>query len=914
MPLTPGMRLGSYEVVAALGAGGMGEVYRARDTKLNRDVALKILPTEFVLDADRLARFQREAQLLAALDHPNIGAIYGLEDSTDVHALVLQLIEGDTLADLIAQRAGSAGTGSRADARGLPLEEALTIATQIANALEAAHQQGIIHRDLKPANVKVRPDGTVKVLDFGLAKLMDAGRAIGPALNTDRISGLSQSPTITSPVLTQVGVLLGTAAYMSPEQAKGRPADTRSDMWAFGCVLYEMLTGTRAFPGDDIAETLAAVIKSELDWKALPAALPSSVRRLLTRCLAKDPRRRLSDASVARLEIEDAEAVSTVDVAPARLSRRERLLWISSVALLVVIAGVATSWALRGTPAPPELRLEITTPATTDLSSFALSPDGKQIVYVAPFQDRPHLWLRDLGSTTALPLTGTVDAHLPFWSPDGSSVAYFTQGKLNALDIIGKSQRTLAGAQAEGLGGSWNRDDVVLYAPTGVGPVMRVSAKGGEPAAATRLRPPQRAHVHPVFLPDDVHFLYYVVGPPELRGVYVGQLGSLDGRRILDADAAAVFVPPAHIVFLRQQTLFVQPFDASRNDVTGTPTALATDVELTNEFRRWNAAVRAAPGVIAYRAQGVVQRQLTWLDRSGREVATVGDDGLALSGTFDISPDGSRLVFPRLIDGNTDIWSFEIARGVLERITFDPRLDSHPLWSTDGKKVIFQRFHDGAGDLMMTSIGSDRREETLLADERGNIPTSSSRDGRFLLFKATTQVGVERERRLPSGDQGWGVWALPMDGDRKSIPVVTSTFEERDAQFSPDGRWMAYQSNESGQFEIYAQLFPRGMRVRITPSGGAQVRWRDDGRELFYIALDGRLMAVPIQLDAAKRTIESGTPVPLFMTRIGGAVLPIARQQYLVSPDGQRFLMNVISGQESTQPITLVLNAKALAK
>jgi WD40-like Beta Propeller Repeat len=513
-------------------------------------------------------------------------------------------------------------------------------------------------------------------------------------------------------------------------------------------------------------------------------------------------------------------------------------------------------------------------------------------------------------------LAGTADAHLPFWSPDGSSVAYFTEGKLNALDIAGKSQRTLAGAQAEGLGGSWNRDDVVLYAPTGVGPLMRVSAKGGEPAAATRLRPQERAHIHPVFLPDNTHFLYYAAGPPDLRGVYVGQLGSLDGRRILDADAAAVFVPPSHIVFFRQQTLFVQPFDPNRNDVTGTPTPLATDVELTNDFRRWNAAVRAAAGVIAYRAQGVVRRQLTWLDRSGREVGKLGDDALSASGTFDISPDGARLVFPRVIDGNTDLWTFEIARGVLERITFDPGLDAHPLWSPDGKNVIFQRFHDGAGDLMITSIGGDRREEVLLADEHGNIPTGSSRDGRFVLLKRTNQRGIESTtgKALPSGDQGWGIWALPMAGDRKIIPIATSTFEERDAQFSPDGQWIAYQSNESGQFEVYAHLFPRGPRVRISPNGGAQVRWRDDGRELFYIALDGRLMAVPIRLDAARHTIDAGKPVPLFMTHIGGAVLPIARQQYLVSRDGQRFLMNVISGQDSAQPITIVLNAKALAK
>jgi Tol biopolymer transport system component len=822
----------------------------------------------------------------------------------------LQLVQGPTLADLIAQRAGA--VGASAGISGLPLDEALTIATQIADALEAAHEQGIIHRDLKPANVKVRPDGTVKVLDFGLAKLIDAGRPFGTTISTARLHA-SQSPTITSPVVTQMGVLLGTAAYMSPEQAKGRPADKRSDVWAFGCVLYEMLTGARAFPGDDIAETLAEVIKSDPDWNALPAALPSSVRRLLTRCLTKDPRRRLSDASVARLEIEDAETVAPADIAPARLPRRERVVWISSVALLLVIAAIATVWGRRGPAENRELRLEITTPPTTEPSSFAISPDGQQIIYVAPFQDRPHLWLRDLGSTIAVPLAGTEDAHLPFWSPDGFSVAYFTRGTLKAFDLIGKSQRTIAGAQADGLGGSWNRGDIVLYAPTGVGPLMRISAKGGAPAFATRLRPQERAHVFPVFLPDDTHFLYYAVGPPDIQGVYVGQIGSVDGRRLFDADAAAVFVPPAHIAFLRRQTLFIQRFDQEANDVTGTPTALATNVELTNGVRRWSAAIGAAAGVIVYRAQDAVQRQLTWLDRSGDEVGKI-DRSLGVTGSFDISPDGTRLVFPRVLDGNTDLWTFEMARGVLERITFDPGLDSHPLWSSDGTSVIFQRFHNGGGDLMLTSVGSARREEVLLADKNGNIPTASSPDGRFLLFKATTQLGGEGGRRLLSDDGRWGIWALPMAGDRKPIPIVTSTFEERDAQFSPDGRWIAYQSNETGQFEVYAQPFPRGTRVRISPDGGAQIRWRSDGSELFYIALDGRMMAVPIRLDAARQTIDAGRPVPLFMTRIGGAIQPISRQQYLVSPDGQRFLMNVISGQESTQPITLVLNAKALAR
>jgi len=890
LSLESGRRVGAYEVLEVIGAGGMGVVYRARDLKLQRDVALKVLPDAVAHDPERIARFRREATVLASLNHPNIAAIYGFEDSGDVQALVLELVEGPTLADRIAHGP-------------IPIEEALPIARQICDALEAAHEQGIIHRDLKPANIKLRPDGTVKVLDFGLAKLTEAAAADRAGGAGDVAAGFSRpdtlSPTITSPaMMTGVGVLLGTATYMSPEQARGKPADKRSDIWAFGCVLYEMLTNRRAFEGDDVGDTLANVLKSPPDWHALPATTPTAVHRLLRRCLQKDRRRRLADAADATLELDEPETTP----AATRTFARERVGWLSGVVLLLVVATALAVWPRRLAPAAPEMRLEITTPDTPDPASFALSPDGMKIVYVAPYRDQPHLWLRELASTSAAPLVGTQNAHLPFWSPDGLSIAFFAGQRLAVLDVAGRAVRTLATGQFEGLGGSWSRDGTVLFAPAGVAPLLRVAATGGTPIAATRLRPQERSHTHPEFLPDGQHFLYYVAGAPDVRGVYVGTLGELDGKRVLDADANAVYTS-GHLLFLRQDTVFAQRFDPDRGEATGIPQAVSQQVATPDGGAyRWGSPLTSSrTGVVAFRTNGsATSRQLTWLDRSGREVAKVGDADLVTAGTVAISPDSTRLAFPRVADGNTDVWMFEIARGILTRITFDPALDSHALWSPDGTRLIFQRFHDGVGDLFLHPATADGREELLLANMRGNVATDWSNDG-LVLVKST---GI--------AENAWDIGVLPMDSDRKLRPVVKTAFVEGDAQFSPDRQWIAYQSNESGQFDIYVQKFPAGRRERISPTGGAQVRWRPDGKELFYLALDGRLMSVSVRLDSQTSTIQVALPVPLFATRIGPVVLPVARQQYSVSPDGQRFLMNVITGEDKTMPITVVLNAKDL--
>ena len=570
----------------------MGQVFRARDTKLDRDVAIKILPEAFAHDADRLARFQREAKTLASLNHPNIAGIYGLEESGGVTALVMELVEGEDLSQRIARGA-------------IPLDEALPIAKQIAEALEAAHEQGIIHRDLKPANIKVRPDGTVKVLDFGLAKAIERAAAMSP--------GSSQSLMITTPALTMAGVILGTAAYMSPEQANGKEADRSADVWAFGCVLYEMLTGRRAFDGDTVSETIANVLKTEPAWQQLPAETPDGVRRLLRRSLQKDHKLRFRDIRDARLELADAQS-ATPDkdyVAGVRSRRPERLAWASALAIVAGIAGVLGVRAFSPTPVAPETNLTITTPPTRD-ATLAVSPDGLKVVFVARSAGQSQLWLRLLDSPTARPLAGTEGASSPFWSPNSRSIGFFSGDVLKRKNLDDGSIQTLMTAAA-GLGGAWNDDGTMILSTNPGTPLLRVPAGGGEPTPVTRFdSPQQRSHSSPRFLPDQRHFLFFVTGSPEARGVYVGQLDSLDPKRLFDADTPAAYASNGYLLFVRGGKLLAQRFDPDRLEMSGD--ALPIDDATVGTVLSVSAA-----GPIVYRTPSPDsgQRQLVWIDRSG---------------------------------------------------------------------------------------------------------------------------------------------------------------------------------------------------------------------------------------------------------------------------------------------------------
>ena len=883
MDIGPGTRLGAYEIFSALGAGGMGEVYRAHDTRLKRDVALKILPDRFAADADRLARFRREAEALASLNHPNIAAIYGLEDASSRHALVLELVDGPTLAERIAKGP-------------IALDDIWPLAVQMTEALTAAHEKGIVHRDLKSANIKIARDGRVKILDFGLAKIF----AAPPALD------VSQSPTMVGTLTGSAGVILGTAAYMSPEQARGQPVDARADVWAFGCVLYEMLTGRPAFTGATITDILSAIVRSEPEWSALPGETPAAIRRLLRRCLAKDPNQRLHAIADARLEI--ADALNHADTAPtvegASSSRRARLPWIiAGTALVAALAmSIAAFRAFRALPPPadaPELRLEVNTPPTTDPISMAISPDGRRLTFVATSDGTPRLWVRPLDTATAQPLPGTDGASYPFWSPDSRSLGFFAGGRLKRIDIGGGQPQILTNA-AGGRGGTWSRDDVILFA---VGfsnaPLLRVSASGGPTAPVTRLLPRQTNHRFPQFLPDGRRFLFFSQGSGDTQGVYLGALDSSETTRLASADTAAAYMPPDYVLYMRRGTLLAQRLDLPAR-------ALSGDLQTVADPVGWDGAIGlgafsvSATGVVAHRASGPGRRELVWFDRTGKRAGVIGapdEDNLQYP---ELSKDGSRIAIDRTVQNNRDIYLVDLGRGP-RRLTFHAGIDATPVWSPDGGRIVFRSSRMGPYDLYQKSSSLEGTETPLYESPEDKIPSDWSPDGKLLLF--THQ----------DPETGNDLFVLPLaggGGGSKPRVVVQTRSDESQAAFSPDGHWVAYQSNEGGQFNVWLQPFPGpGGQRQVSPAGGASPRWRPDGRELYYLSPDAKLMAVPIRMQGA--TVEPGDPQVLFQTRLTTPFSGVAgniRPQYDVAADG-RFLMN-ITVEETTSPIAIILNWK----
>jgi serine/threonine protein kinase/Tol biopolymer transport system component len=887
MPLAPGTRLGAYEILSFIDEGGMGKVYRASDTRLKRDVAIKVLPESFAAEPERLARFQREAEVLASLNHLNIAHVYGLEQADGVQALVMELVEGPTLADRIAQGP-------------IQVDEALAIAKQIAEALEAAHERGIIHRDLKPANIKVRKDGTVKVLDFGLAK------AIEPTSGSR--ASATMSPTITSPAMTGVGVLLGTAAYMAPEQARGKTVDKLTDIWAFGCVLYEMLTGKRAFPGEDVSETLATVIKGEPDWNRLPANTHGAVRRLLRRCLQKNPHERLHDISDARLEIQEAQTTPdrevTIIPTPASVHRRERVAWtllaLATLAL-VALAVPATLYVRRTVPEPVITRLDVVTPPTPDAFSFALSPDGRQLVFVANGEKGSQLWLRPLDQTTLQPLANTEGALYPFWAPDGRAVGFFADGKLKRINLTDGAVQVLADAPVP-RGGTWNVEDIIVFAPATNGALMRVAARGGVATPVTQVASGQGSHRWPQFLPDGRRFLFSMAtGLPPTHGAYIGSLDGGNPTRVMSAETAAAYAAPGYLLLVSQGVLSAYPFDTATGTVATEPIPLAQSVG-TDDGALHSAFSVSEQGVLAHRVGGGTRRQLAWLDRRGELMVALGSvDENALANP-ELAPNGQRVALNRSVEGNVDIWLLEAGRGVPSRFTFDAGLDSGAIWSPDGSQLVFRSTRKGSYDLFQKPASGAVDEQALFVTPEHETPLDWSHDGHLLLYS------VQNPKTASD------IWALPLVGERKPFAVLQSTFDEIQGQLSPDGRWLAYVSNESGRYEIYIRTFPKvGGKWQVSGSGGMQPRWRPDGRELFYVAPDTRLMAVTLRLAPNADFLGAvDTPVALFPTRLAtGGNIPTAgaqaRAQYAVAPDG-RFLLNMASDNRVTAPITIVHN------
>jgi eukaryotic-like serine/threonine-protein kinase len=895
MSFSPGRRIGTYEIVAPIGAGGMGEVYRARDTKLQRDVAIKVLPDLFARDPERLARFEREARTLAALNHPRIAQVYGVLDLLPEHGsapgagLVMEFVDGDDLAQRIAR------TGA------IEVDEALTIALQIAEAIEAAHEQGIIHRDLKPANIKVRTDGSVKVLDFGLAK------ALAPADVGGATANAENSPTITSPFqISQLGIILGTAAYMAPEQAKGKPVDKRADVWAFGCVLYEILTGTRPFHGEDVTDTLAAIVRADPDWSKLPAGTPAAVRTLLRRCLEKNRRERLPDIGAARLELKDVLAAGAATPAAsgrALTGRWPVLPW--ALAGAATIGLIAVSLYGRSTAPPADdriFRTVIVPPsplAGAPVLRLQISPDGRRLAFTAPGPNgRVVLWVRPLDSNVALPLVGTTNAASPFWSPDSRWIAFIAEGKLKKVEASGGPVISLCDA---GLapGGTWNRDGTILF--SGRGSIARVPAAGGQPSAVLQLRPEigERVQIAPFFLPDGRHFLYTAgTGGALSAGVYVGSLDSRQATRVIEAPTNAMYAS-GHLVFLLGTTLVAQPFDPGTRTLSGAPVPIAEDVQI-NPATGTGAFSVSQNGVLVYQLGASAGTRLLWLDRSGKRIALVGESASYRDLQLTADEKWASATIASNAAGHTDVWLFDLGRKISKRFTFGESGGFAAVWSPDAGQIVYASRRQNTVDLFRKAASGTGAEELLLHSDTEKVPLQISADGNYLLYE------------LPTGAAHGKLFVLPLHGDRKPFPFSTTAQSNVPAALSPDGRWLAYVSDETARREIYVTSFPSGAgKWQISNEGGENPRWRADGKELFFTGAD-KLWAVDVA--AAGERFDSGLIRVLFDIRVPAAQLG-TRANYAVSKDGQRFLFNTWDETEALAPVTVVVNwAQALKK
>ena len=894
MSLTPGSRLGQYEVKHQIGAGGMGEVYRARDTKLERDVALKVLPADVAADPERLARFRREAQVLASLNHPHIAAIYGVEESNGVHALVLELVEGPTLAECIAH--GSLSLVGKTEwsgwARGLSIEETLPIARQLAEALEPAHDLGVVHRDLKPSNIKVMVDGTVKILDFGLAKALSTDPELERAEDAD-----SSSPTITA-MGKRAGMILGTAAYMSPEQARGARVDRRTDIWAFGVVLFEMLTGKQLFAGQTITDTLAAVLRAEVDWQALPLPTPPGIRKLLRHCLEKDAKRRLPHIGAARLELDDALA-ATADALPGAGEQpawRRAMPW-TIAAVAVVIASVVT-WTLVRTPAPDQrvTRLSVSVPPDTTLSpptwaNVALSPDGSRLAFTTGSGESGRLYLREMDELEATLVEGSEGATGPFFSPDGQWLGFLAGGQILKVPTEGGSPIAVVDTTDQNsYAPAWGPDDTIIYTPTYSSGLHRVSANGGDPEVLTSpdTAAGELGHWYPHLLPDGDTVLFTVYASP-LEKSHTDSLSLTTGERrmILEAATFVRYVPTGHLIYpAPTNSLMAVPFDLAALEVTGPATPVLEDVvfgaDANSQFSF------SDDGAFAYVPASTLaaDQMLVWVDRDGT-VRPVTEERRRYSGP-EFSPDGRRLAV-RIADARADIWVLDLERGTLTKVTFDEGLEHSPVWIPEGDRLLFST-ETPVYDLFWRPADGSGEADVLYQTQFDKAAKSLSPNGALLAF-------VESN---PDTDSD--IWILPLEEGGELQPFVRTPFSEREPVFSPDGNWVAYQSNESGRYEIYVQAYPGpGGKTQLSTDGGVEPRWADEGQELFY-RNGGQMMAVDVDI---RSELSVGAPMVLFE---GDFLFDPVDRNYDVTADGQRFVM-VANDPDAQEPhIEVVLN------
>jgi eukaryotic-like serine/threonine-protein kinase len=899
MALTAGARLGPYEITAALGAGGMGEVYKARDTRLDRTVAIKVLPPAIAADTELRERFEREARSLSALNHPHICTLYDVGRQDGLEFLVMEYVAGETLADRLQRGA-------------LAAHDALRIATELAEALERAHRAGIVHRDVKPANVMLAPDG-VKLLDFGLGKQPEASPIA-------RAAGTASAGLTIAPALTMRGTILGTLHYMAPEQVEGREADARSDIWAFGCVLHEMLAGRRAFEGTTAASLIAAILERQpasIDLTGAP--LEPGLRRLLDACLEKNPDERFQSMRDVRREIEWLpHRRATSSEPPAR--RRPRGLAGMGGAIGLAGATAAAAFAISAAgvfdaepqPSPPVVfnLTTVSSPAAlrgtifgdeSSLPNPAVSPDGARVAFIGWDPAGEAIWIRRLDTRDAAPVPGTHGVRSLFWSPDGTTIGFFAGGKLKTLDVAGQKVEILCDAPLA-FGGAWGSDGTILFSPDDRSAVHRVDARGGTPVAVTTLDAARgdEAHRWPQWMPDGRHFVFMPWRDGATRRTL--QLGSIDGtppRPLFESQSGAL-VAADHFVYVTDMPsrIRAQRYDPRTLQLSGPPFALLTDDNVDYNWMSGNASASVSERTLVYAAGKYRRTRLTWLDRNGRTLETLAEAGAFFDPA--ISPDGTSVAFERhdrLGGASGDIWTLDLSRGGFSRLTSAPGFETTPIWSPDGSQVAFA-WDQGPRPAIYTRRASGTgTEDVLVSPEARSFPTDWSRDGRHVLL----MLDGSRTRR--------DIWRYDVER-REATPLLDSPFNESGATFSPDGRWVAYVSDEDQRSQVYVRSFPDGrVRTQISASGGSQPQWRRDGRELFYIAPDNAIMAVAVQ--ASGERLTASAPQPLFTAPVDQR--KSIRNQYAVSPDGQRFLVLAVSDADAPQAI-VVMNWRTLLR
>jgi eukaryotic-like serine/threonine-protein kinase len=877
MSLAAGTRLGPYEIVAPIGAGGMGEVYKARDTRLERTVAIKVLPPHTAERSDVRQRFEREARAVSALNHPHICTLHDIGREGGIDYLVMEYLDGETLADRLKRGP-------------LPLDQALRIGIQVADAVDRAHRTGIIHRDLKPGNIMLVKDGA-KVLDFGLAKMR--AQSAGAAM-----SGGSVMQTLTSP-LTGEGSIVGTLQYMAPEQLEGREADARSDVFAFGAVLYEMAAGRKPFDSHTQAGLIAQIMQTDPPGlsSVLPQA-PPALEQLARACLAKDPDERRQTMRDVLTDLQwIAGSSSRQEVVKPAPAKRQSPVWTWQIAAVLFAAAAVVqivATRLRTPVESPVSRFAIPAPPKSMFGTgLALSPDGKQMAFVGtPEGGQDLLWVRSLDALAAHPLAGTDDARLPFWSPDSRSIAFFANGKLKRVDSVGGPVQVICDA-SDPRGGSWGPDGTILVATDASVPLSRVAATGGVPTAFTKLNVTrgENSHRWPHFLPDGRHFLCFTMcNKPGNNAVAVGSIDGPDVKILAPSSSAPAYSPPGYILYTRGTTLMAQPFNQSSLAVSGTPVPLAEDVNLVGTGAGPTASVQfsvSTTGMLLYQTGGEQQEQLAWFDRTGKPLGTLGPRGT--TNQPELSPDGKRVV----ADGSADVWMYDTALGNASRFTTGGTGDGTALWSPDGGQVVYASYRSGKSNLYLQAAGGGP-EQLLLATDIDKAPDDWSRDRRLIVFETFTATNKS------------DLWWLPLDGDRKPVVYLQTPFNECHARLSPDGKWLAYASDETGRSEIYVQSFPTpGAKTLISTNGGDQPAWRRDGKELYYLSLDRKLMAVDVKLGA---TFESFTPKTLFQTRAPNPGLSLFRNHFSPDPGGSRFLVAIVPDEQSTAPLVMVLN------